>query len=159
MRLKRKHDAASRKAFAHRGERRRHFGGMMTVVIDQREDSTAFDRHVAVSLKAPIDAFEFGERPGDCILGHAHFAADRDRGQRVLHVVGAGRRQIDRQIRRARGPGGEAHSSGCIDDIDGAKLRVLGKTVGYDRLRDLRQNGADIRIVDAQHRQAAGRSR
>ena len=149
MRLERQDHAAPRKTFACRCQRRRHLDRMMTVVVDQRERAAVLERHVTVALKAAVNPFEFGERLHDRGVGNADFASDRNRGERVLHVVNARCGELDRQIRHAYRGRGETHASLYIDDANGAKLCVFGETVGHHRLRDLRQHRADMRIVYA----------
>ena len=108
-------------------------------------------------MKASIDTGELGERRRDGTVGDADLAADRDRRKGVLYVVNTGCGEIDREIGHPRRFRGEAHPPADIDDVDGAKLRVVGDPVGHHRLHDLRQDRANIRIVDAEHSHAVER--
>ncbi len=103
VRLEGEHQAAARKGDARRLQRRRHLRRVMAVVVDQREAArTPFARrhlHVAVVLEAPADAAEFRERALDRVAGNLQFGGDRDRGERVQHVVPPG--QIERRCRAA----------------------------------------------------------
>ena len=91
MRLEREHEPAPGKAAAHGRDRRRHLGRVMAVVVDQRVGAAAFHGNLAVALEAAAHAAELGERLGDGGIADASLAADRDRGERVLHVVHARR--------------------------------------------------------------------
>ena len=116
MRLEREHQPAAGKARAHRGQRRGHLDRMVAVVVDQRVRAAAVEPHVAVALEAAADAVEVGERRGDRRVADADFAADRDRGQRVAHVVHAGQRELDRRGPVALGARDEAHAAAQVDD-------------------------------------------
>ena len=100
---------------------------MMSVVVDQHECPAVGKRDVAVALEAATDALEFGQRLRDRGVGDAGLAADRDRGKRVLHVVHAGQVELDRQSRRRRAGGDEAHASRVVRDVDRAQLRIGGR--------------------------------
>ncbi len=104
VRLEREHQPPAGKARARRRDRRRHLDRVVAVVVDQRERPAAFERDVRMALEAAGDAAELGERPRDRRVGHAGLAADRDRGQRVLHVVDAGEVELDGEILGARRP-------------------------------------------------------
>ena len=157
MRLEREHEPPAGKAAAHGRDRRRHLGRVVAVVVDQRAGAAAFRGEVAVALEAAADAVELGERLRDGGRGHARLAADRDRGERVLHVVQAGQVELDGQVGRTFGLRDEAHATAVIRDVGRTDARVGGHPVGHDRLGDRRQDLAHVRIVDAEHRDAVER--
>ena len=100
MRLEREHEPAAGKAAARGGDRRRHLDRVVAVVVDQRERAAVRQRDVAVALEAAADAVELRERLRDRRVGDADLAADRDRRERVVHVVHARQVELDRQVGR-----------------------------------------------------------
>ena len=119
--------------------------------------AAARQRDVAVALEAATDAAELRQRLRDRRVRHADLAADRDGGQRVAHVVHAGERQLDRQIRRALRLRDEAHAPADVGDVDRAQIGVVGEAVGDERLRHVGQDRAHVGVVDADHRHAVER--
>ena len=90
VRLKCEQHAAPRKCAPRRGKRRRHFRGMVPIVIDEPASSAAWKRHLAVLLKAPSHPFETCEGRCDFFRRDPDFQAHCDCSQCVLHVVHAG---------------------------------------------------------------------
>src|SRR3954452_6941765 len=91
MRLKERDDAPFRIAAARRVERRFDLGRMMRVVVDDERAVV-----IAEDLKAAIDAEEFGNAGGGGVGADAELARDRDRGERVAHVVLAGYEEFEK---------------------------------------------------------------
>ena len=102
VRLERQHQTPPRKRATRRRDRRRHFHRVMTVIVNQRVRAGCFafrhDRHFAVTLEAAAHAVEIRECSLDIGIFHFKFSRNRDRGQRVLHVVLA--RQIQHDVER-----------------------------------------------------------
>ena len=90
MRLKQRDDAALRIAAARGVERGPDLGRMMRVVVDDQRAVV-----VAEDLEAAIDAEELGDAGGDRVGADAELARDRDRGQRVAHVVLARHEELE----------------------------------------------------------------
>ena len=72
---------------------------MVTVIVDQRVRAAALDGHFAVPLEAPAHAAKLRERLGNRRIPDAGFAADRDRGERIQHVVLACEIELGREGR------------------------------------------------------------
>ena len=72
----------------------------MTVVLDQRELATGRSTHFAMALEAAPDALEARQRRLYCGLGHTEFLRNRDRCERVEHVVATHQVQPNLEITR-----------------------------------------------------------
>ena len=109
VRLEHQHDAPIGPALARGLERRRDLGRVMAVVVDQRRCGRAPVSSSPSHLQPPVDALELRERALDRLVADLELGRDRDRGERVQHVVPARQVQRDRQ-RLARRPGGSRRS-------------------------------------------------
>ena len=161
MRLKSQHQPPTGKRAAHRRHRRRHLHRVMAVIVDQREAAAASHSDFAVALEAPSHAFKFRQRMHNALVGHAHFHANRNRRQRVQHVMNARQIQCHRQICGGTPIGGtygaKTHLPAAVLNVHRAYLRLRRQAVGGDRLGNQGNNRADIGVVLAQHRHAVER--
>jgi hypothetical protein len=110
-------------------------------------------RMVAVALEAPADAVELGQALDHRRVGQLELGGDRDRRERVEHVVHARQVERDREVGHAHAVPAlhrEAHRAGVGDDVDGADHRVGAEAVGHERARDHRHDRAHARIVGAE---------
>ncbi len=120
-------------------ERGFHLRRVVAVVVDQREFPTG-RFHLAVVLETPTDAVELLQRLQDRRVLDADLGADRDRGQRVEHVVAPGQIQHYVEGLRILAHGAKAHASAVVRDRLGAHRSprgVLARAVGQHRLGDL----------------------
>ncbi len=74
------------------------------------------ERHVAVTLEAPPDAVELGQRLEDRRIRDAELARDRNRGERIEHVVAAGKVERDLERGGALAPHAECHAPAVVLD-------------------------------------------
>ena len=137
---------------------------MVAVIVDQRERAAAALTRdhglLAVALEPAIDAVEFGEALDHRRVGQLELGGDRDRGQRVQHVVVAGQVQRDAQVGHLHAVAAlhrELHGAGVGGDIDRAHHRVGAEAVGHDRARDHLHDPTHAGIVAAQDGRAVER--
>ena len=97
MRLECEHQASPGKAAAHGVESRRHFGGVVAVVIDQGERAATRCRDFAKALKPATYAFELRQCLGDGPVGNARLASHGDSRKGILHIVYAREIELHRQ--------------------------------------------------------------
>ena len=123
---------------------------MVAVILDQRECSPLARRHFAVALEPPADTLELGQRLEHSGIRNIELDRNGNRRQRIEHVVAAGQVQHHVQVRQddtVAALHSEVHLCAGRSHIDGAHLRVFGKTVAGDRTGDLGHDVAHRRIV------------
>ena len=59
---------------------------MVTVVVNEQYFA-GISLDLTKVLEASIDAFEFLERPNDCVIGDLQFVGNSNCGQCITHVV------------------------------------------------------------------------
>ena len=97
------HDPALGPGFAGSPDNGLHLGGVVAVVVHQREAAARGQGHVAIALEAPPHALEIGQRLDDRVVCHPHLGRHGDGG-------GHGLRRRDRSAPDA--PGGIRCSRG-----------------------------------------------
>ena len=102
VRLEGEHQPPARPGLARGLDRRLDLGRMVAVVVDER-DAPGLRRDFADDLEPAADALEAGERALDRGVLDLELGRDRDRGERVAHVV-----QCPAGSARRRAAGGPA---------------------------------------------------
>src|SRR5215467_9904640 len=129
MRLEGQHHATTGEGTSHGSQRRVHLGGVMAVVVDQREPASG-QRYLAEALEAAADTLKLCQRTCDSALWRLQFDADGHCCERVLDVVQAGK--IERELQRLAGKAvgldvcSEAHAPLLMADASSTHLRMLG---------------------------------
>ena len=142
MRLKHHQHATAEPAC--RGERGANLGGMMPVVVDHAHAS-----RFAARLEAAAHAAEPRQRLGDQREAHLDLETDRDRRQRVQHVVVAGHVQFQRTERASERLDLKARAMRQQLHVARAHLALLAGSVARVTLGDRGQNLAHLRVVGA----------
>ena len=157
MRLERQQDAAIRPTLTDGFERGGQLGRVMTVVIDER-DAPRRGLHIAILLQATIDAMERRQRRLNRRVADIQFFRDRNRGQRIEHVVRAGKIQLHRQrLRAAATLHIEARLHALAHDVHRTNVGVALDAVSHEGTRDARHQALRDRIVGAHDRQPVER--
>ena len=126
----------------------------MTIVVHQH-DTAVFDRNIAVVLETTIDTLEALEGGNESIVCDLQFARNRDRGERIPHVVEARKLQVDFERLFAIFPMHvEAGHGTCIGDVRGRNVGVALDAVGHDRPSNVGKDCIDAGVVSADHREA-----
>ena len=162
VRLEGDDDALFGPGAAHGGKRRRHFMGMMTVVVDElvvaRHASVGGTHgNVAVLREAAAHAAEFREAANDGLVGDAHHGGDRHGGQSVPHVVDAGQVEYDGKRRMVGPQDREGHLRADGAHVDRAHLSVGRQTVENHGLGHARTNLEHVFVIGAEHGHAVER--
>ena len=110
-------------------------------------------------VKRRLTPSNFSKPGNDCLVANAELDRDCDRGQRILDVVPA----RDRHMDRSNGPPFalaiedqrvEAAAAGTGGDIVGADIGKRGKAVGDDApVADPADDVLHLGMIDAQHRE------
>ncbi len=156
VRLEREHQPPARPGLAHGVHRRLDLGRVMAVVVDQRH-ATGARRDFAHHLEPPADALEARECALDRRVLDLELGRDRDRRERVPHVVHAGQVQRDRKRRPAGADHVETGRCALALEPGGADVCVLAEPVAHGRSADLGQDLAHDLVVAAHHRETVER--
>ena len=159
MRLESQHQSATGEGAARCRQRCRHFHRVMAIVIDQCEVAAGRAGYFAVTLEAPTDTLELGQRLDDRGIGHLHLGRYGNGRQRIQYVVHPG--QIERH-RKATDAAVDAHAvephlAVGSDDVFRMHIGFRVQTVGHDLLRDPRHDFAHIRVIGTEHGNAVER--
>ena len=104
---------------------------------------------LTTDLEAALDAAEPLQGLLDPSEGNVVFEADRDGGQRILHVMSAWNRETNRAELRSPCAGREVRGELLADDLIGRDLRLGREPIGSYTTRDLGQHALDVRVVQA----------
>ena len=121
---------------------------------------------VADPGEAPLDPAEAGERLAQHVVGDAELARDRDRGERVLHIVAArhGEAQaldalVDEAAHRGRAARRRTRCrAGSKRRLERAHVGLRAEAVGDQApVGDPAEQRLDLGMIDAQHGEAVER--
>src|ERR1035437_5285351 len=145
MRLEERDDAAVRVRLAGGRERRRDFGRVVRVVIDD-DDAGA----LPLLLEAPDDAFEFLERARRDPERNRELARDRERSERVFHVVEARHPERDGPQELAAGRRNEARAGSLEHEVAHRDVGLGREPECDDPARHERAYLLHVRVVQAE---------